>query len=491
MKLTARLFSETVLVSLACTAAAPARAAEATSPSGVALASLQSTAGELSLPDQGQLPPLESSDLTLPNIGEDLDSGTSELTLPGRAGPDPLLARQRGGDRIRELKPRGVTVMNRGRPDFDPVGIRTGGFTVFPALSAGVAATTSAVPGGSSEDLAGTLEASAVARSNWARHALAVDGFLAHNSFLTYSSQDSTSWLARARGRLDVDRTDSITAEVANERVVEARGAVGELVRTGRPVRYIRTSAELNAQGSRGRLNALFRLAYRDQNFDNRNTVNGAVIDQGRRDNERYEATVELGYQPDMPRTVFFSATRSWREYRIETNPSRDSREWEFLVGVKGEITPLLRGRFAVGYLAIDFDNPLFASKHAPSFDAQVEYLVTELTTINARARRYTRSVSSPTAPEVLATTLSVGADHEFLRNLILSATVLYQNADYFDSSAHDNLVGGELEARWLINRRWRANVHFGSLHRVAHGPLDGEDRYNAATLSAGLTFQL
>lgn len=459
----------------------PGRATPTIAAATPALTALQLTAA---LPADEPPEPLQLADPDeeLPPLGED------SLALSGREGPDPLLARERSARRsTADLEPRGASVLERKRPLYDAVGIKSGGFTIFPTFSAGAGATTDAVPGG--EDVFGWVRAAAVARSDWSRHELVFDGFANHRAYATYSSEDGTSWLARARGRLDVHGRDRFTAQLSSERIVESRGTIGEFVGTNRPVRLTRNSAELGGHAERGRFTGQFHLEYSKLDYDE-GSAGGPAIVPGRRDSDIYRAEVELGYQFSGPRSLFLSVGRSARRYDVASAPLRDSNEIEVLGGIQGEITPLISGRLSVGYVWIDFLDPSVSSRGAVAVDARLQYLFTELTTISLNARRTTRNVASPTSPLAIVTDFRLGADHELLRNLILSASAVYQTADFSEGLGNQTLVGADFKANWLVSPRWRASFGLGAVRRRSSN-LPNDRDFDAVTATVGVTFQL
>lgn len=447
-----------------------------------ALAALQLTAA---LPADEPPEPLQlpDSDKELPPLGED------SIALSGREGPDPLLARERSPRRsTADLEPRGASVLERKRPLYDAIGVKSGGFTIFPTVSVGAGATTDAVPGG--EDVFGSIRAAAVARSDWSRHELVFDGFADHRAYATYSSEDGTSWLVRARGRLDVHGRDRFTAQIGSERIVQSRGTIGEFVGTNRPVRLTRNAAELGGHAERGRFTGQFHLEYSRLDYDEGPVSGGPTALPGRRDSDIYRAEVEVGYQFAGPRSLFLSVGRSARRYDVASVPLRDSNEIEVLGGIQGEITPLISGRLSVGYVWIDFLDPTVSSRGALAVDARLQYLFTELTTISLSARRTTRNVASPTSPLAIVTDFRLGADHELLRNLILSASAVYQAADFSEGLGSQRLLGADFKANWLVSPRWRASFGLGAVRRTSSNLTVDRD-FEAVTATVGLTFQL
>jgi hypothetical protein len=115
---------------------------------------------------------------------------------------------------------RGVTVLTRPRPEFDPVGVRVGGFRLDAAGELG-AGYDSNLFGRSSDRVGdGFLETAAEAalRSDWTRHALGLTGTFASRSFADEAAQDWINWSAGAFGRYDIGEFGSLGARYAHRR---------------------------------------------------------------------------------------------------------------------------------------------------------------------------------------------------------------------------------------------------------------------------------
>jgi hypothetical protein len=438
---------------------------------------------------QASAPGAPAEPLSLPAPSEELPPLTgSSLVLTDRNEPDPLVAREREGRRSeRDRQPRGETVIQRPRRAYDPLGVKLGGFTLFPSVTVGAGATSNVVDG--EADVFASYSAAAVVRSDWSRHQLVFDGHVDGRRYLDHESEDSTSWLARARGRLDIQGTDSLVGEVSTQRVIETRGTVGELVGTRSPVRYTRQRAELAADFDFGRLTAGAHFGFDQQNFDDSRAPNGSLIEQDQRDRDRYELGGEVGYQFGGPQRAFLGINHEWQRYRLEAIPRRDVNVLELLLGIRSEITPLIRGQLAIGYLRADFLDPAVRTRDGIAINTRLDWLVTELTTIHFTGRRTVSSVASATSPGAIITRFRLGADHELLRNVIVSGGLVYDTADYIESPRLDRLLGIEAGVNWLISPRWRMSIRANAFDRTSKGP--GDRDYEAASLRYNVTFQL
>jgi hypothetical protein len=418
-----------------------------------------------------------------------VDEDAGGVALPGeRNRQDRLLARERYASRV-PGEPRAISVLERRRPEFDPIGFSVGGFRLFPELTLGGGGTTDA-PRGGGADAFGHLRAAGVLRSQWGRHELALDGFADQRLYARNSDGNALAWLARGSGRLDVHDEDFVKGEAAVQRVVESRGTIGEIARTRSGNAHVRKSAEITGSMTRGRFVGKLRTGYEDYSYADVRLDDGTRVDQSFRNHRGYAigGEVQYGFGGDF-QSAFVSATKSWRRYDELSSPRRDVDELELLAGFRGEITPLLRGQLALGYISADFQDPAVGSRHALGIDTRLQYLPTELTTLNFSATRKTRNVASARTPEAILTRFTFGADHELRRNLIISGSLLYENADYVESLAREHLIGAEASADLFANRNWRTKTRIGYVRRVSSGTPTNRD-FDGGTLSVDVNYR-
>ena len=110
---------------------------------------------------------------------------------------------------------------DRERPDYDPLGIRLGGFNLNAALDFGVASTDNlfAAETNEQDDILYTIAPTARLTSNWSRHKVAVEGgasWVRHDEF---DNEDYDTQFFRTRGRFDIgDSTQvGVSARFAHE----------------------------------------------------------------------------------------------------------------------------------------------------------------------------------------------------------------------------------------------------------------------------------
>jgi hypothetical protein len=432
-------------------------------------------------------PELRPEPLRLPPPGTPASPPGSALGLGSGLDRDGTVIT---GTRRRDAA-RGITVLRRARPDFDPVGSRLAGFRLDAAASlrAGLDTNVYRVADGPSDVFAlGAVDASL--QSDWNRHALEVAGAVQHRQYASETLRNLTTYGIEAEGEFDISPQARINGQVSHERDARDQLSAEEAVLVLRPVRFDETSASLQGRYESGRVVLSANGRYGRVDYEPSATLDGVVQSLRDRDYDSYMAGAQAGYRFPAGAVAFVSVSREWRRYAFDATPRRDSDVTELLAGLESEITPLLFGRVAVGYLRTDFSDPSVSSRNSFAIDTRLDYLLTELTTLHVSARRTMRDAALLIAPATLVTNVRFSADHELLRNVIVTPQVLYESADYVGTSQSANLLGGGVDARWLVNRRLRANVSVNYRSRSTENFAAGRD-YGSLIGMAGVTVVL
>lgn len=460
---------------------------------GLSLLAATGIASPGSAAAQGNAAPAEQPENNLPGSRETTVRDDPYLRLPtDMVRDDPLMRRLVRTSRSAERRDKAVAVLDRQRPDYDPVGIHVGSFRFFPAVTTSANLTNNVFR--QSDEKADAFlrgRAEGVLKSDWNRHALTLNGFFQKDLHAEYTTENNFSYAARANGRLDIFDGDVVTARAAREHIVQDRGNTGDILTTRRPVRYDESEVDAGIRlGGKARFVGRINLGYRNRDYADSVTPDRLPFDQDFRNYEDYIASGQIGYKIGAEKEVFVSASHTWRRYDFDLPERRDTNITEVLVGIEGDITPVIRGRLGVGYLEADFISNAIKDQKGIALDASVDFMVTELTTITAVARRELRNVAGVNSSSATGTTVRIGIDHEFLRNVIVSPSLAYDVADYVGSGRTAKLVIGDVTGRWLVSKRLRATGSLTYRRRDASG-FNIQRDYSSFDFSLGLTLLL
>jgi len=116
---------------------------------------------------------------------------------------------------------------------------------------------------------------------------------------------------------------------------------------------------------------------------------------------------------------------------------------------------------------------------------------VTTLTTLNARAARTIQDTTQAGSPAILRTSGGLSADHELLRNLILTAAVTVTHDNYEDSNREDNYYISGVGARYLMNRNFYGTLGYQLVRRTTDGSDSTANSFWQNLVRVGIEAQL
>ncbi|NSX33909.1 outer membrane beta-barrel protein [Brevundimonas vesicularis] len=390
------------------------------------------------------------------------------------------------------VRNRAVAVRDRPQPAYDPLGFRAGGFTAFPRLRSGVVYDDNVFAAEADRQSATTLRVTpeVVVRSNWSRHALETRVRAEIDRNLDFDSENTTDWSLGGAGRLDMVRGADITMAADYARDHEARTAAGAGPAARRPIAFDLASASLAATRTRGRLRlsanaAVLRYDYRDGLNDA-----GAVIEQDDRDRTVARLTGRTDYALSPATALFFQVARDDRDYRkVAGSPERSSSGHEVRAGVDFELGALVRGEVAAGYIRQQFRNTTYGDLDGFGGRARLSWFPTQLTTLTATAGRSVEDTGVIGSAGALRTEVSIGVDHELLRNLILTAETAWSEDDYNGLDRTDTRLAASFSAIYRLDRRYGLTTGLTYLDQSSSGGAAGPT-YRSTRLSIAVVSQ-
>src|SRR5262245_14111423 len=228
-----------------------------------------------------------------------------------------------------------VSVRDRPRPEYDPLGVRFGGFTLNGAIDFAVASTDNLFAeedAFADDDMIYTVAPHAKLSSNWSRHALSLEGGLESNTHADFDSEDTTTWYVRGVGRLDIGINSSLTGAAGFAHLVEPR-TDPDAPATVDPVEYDHSDVSLTAQHTFNRWRVIGEIAHGTYDFDGTQSFrdNDETVLRGR---VEAELTPRIG--------ALFQVAVDERNY--DNSPANDSDGQTYLVGATINFTDLMVG---------------------------------------------------------------------------------------------------------------------------------------------------
>ncbi len=353
---------------------------------------------------------------------------------------------------------RGQGVLDRARPDYDAAGARAGSFLLFPSVEIGVGYDDNIGRANTNETESYTLTVrpEVSVQSQWSRHELNFG--LATSSIFHESSSalDYTDVVTGLEGRLDIGSSTNIEASASYADVNEELRTATAPTGAAEPTEYTTWDVALQLNQRFNRLTAELEGRYGENDYDDVRAVGGGIIDNDIRDRSTTEGRLRLGYDVDPDVNLFVEGALNEIDYDQEpprVAVSRDSDGYRVGVGAEFDITKLVSGEIVVGYFEQDYDSVGLTDVDGLAAALDVSWYVTPLTTLNFEGGSEARQSDTTGSGGYLAQYVGASVDHELLRNVIVSAGTSFENNDYEGIARNEDIVGLDLEARYLINR--------------------------------------
>lgn len=373
-----------------------------------------------------------------------------------------------------------VDVRDRARPELEPLGFRLGSFLVYPTATLGLEF---------DDNLfrrAGERRDSLILRgipafrlqSDWNNHALDVSGSLDVGQNLSGETEHFVDGAIAVAGRIDVRRETQLFGGVLYEDLHEDRGSP-ELGGTGAFSSLRRLTANAGIRQRWNRWMAIAEARYATLDFRDSSTLDSAGIDNSDRDRDVYIVAGRLGLEVLQGYEAFVRATLNERAYRSAVDGfgiDRDSSGYEAVAGVALELTPLLSGEAYVGYREQYYVDPRLEASAGITFGAKLTSNIGPLTTLKLEIDRDIEDTNLTSGSGFFDTTVRLSADHELLRNLVLSGALEYSWQDYQGIDRSDDVLRATVAANYTMNRYLTLGLVCDHEERQSTGRAAGPD---------------
>jgi hypothetical protein len=307
--------------------------------------------------------------------------------------------------------------------------------------------------------------------------------------FLDYSIKNEDGYDVGVDGRLDIIGDSNLRAAVNADRIY-INQLSGDFPRfSAASVPLDRQVASLRGTYALNRLQLIGDVNVTRLNYSDTRALDGSIIDQDYLDRTATRLTARAEYNISPVTSLFVQGVYTLHDYKVvDVDFDRSGNELRVIGGAAFDITPLIRTRVGVGYLTRQYDAAGVANLSGLAFDAQVDYLITQLTTITLSARRDIRDAIVIGSQGYTASRATAEVDHELLRNLILVARADLESDDFARIDRNDRLFHIGASALYTLNRSMVLTPSIDYSNRDSSGAQIGQ-RFNE--LRAGLSLTL
>lgn len=362
---------------------------------------------------------------------------------------------------------RNVSVLQRGRPDYDALGIRRGSFLIYPRVVIGAGVTDNVYLTETNKDGDGyaIFSPSVLATSDWSRHQLSVGGGATLRRYFEETPRNQDEWYLNALGRADFGGNFSLTAEAQAAQSQESPFGGAVQANVAALSSYQRRTGIVRGQYVLGRTRATLSYDFNGFDFDDVTFDNGTRLSQADRDRNIHRVTAQVEYALSPSFSVYGQIGYAKTDYEralLSGQANRDSNAYRIIGGVNFDLSAFFRGSVGVGYVARDYKSALYNNVSGPSIEARIEYFPTQLTTVTLNARRLLDDSNISGTSALFDNQIGVRVDHELLDNLLLNANASYTHQQYIDSSLRSDIYRFELGGRYLVSRSVQLQASLG-----------------------------
>lgn len=364
--------------------------------------------------------------------------------------------------------PEGQTVINRPRPDYDPLGVRAGSFLVYPSL--GVSETFDsnifATPSGDKSDFYTTESPGLSVNSDWNRHALNFSTNGQFKQYMTHTTENVNNGSVDMNGRYDISNGEYLIADGGYALLHEDRASPDAFANAKNPVQYTTTGGYL------AYVYALRRIGFRIDStitsyaYNNQSTLTGLLIPESDRDRIEYVVAPRVSYEFIPGYSAFVRVLGNVRQYNQQdqfelatfgVSARRNSHGGEVDAGATIELTRIITAELYVGYLDQIYEaRSLYPNISGPAGGGNLLWNITPSTSLRGSLSQSVAETDLIGTSGSNETNFTLTAEQELLRNLLASASLGYVRDDYVGISRLDNTYGADIGIRYLMNRNIR-----------------------------------
>jgi hypothetical protein len=384
-----------------------------------------------------------------------------------------------------------VSVPQRRHPETDPLGIRAGAFLLYPKTDVSTNFTDNVFGARANKDSDAyfTLNPRIDAQSTWSRHNLNAHAEADLKRYASYPIRKENGYNVGADGRLDVFGDSNIRAAINADRIYISQFSGDFPQFAGAPVPLDRLVASTRGTYAVNRITLVGDVNWTKLRYRDTRTLDGRVIDQEylNRTATRFIGRAEYNVSP----VTSFFIQGNYVQHRYDDTTgvlNRSGDEIRVVGGAAFDITPLIRTRVGVGYLSRSFRDASVPNLTGLALDGQIDYLVTQLTTISFAAKRDVRDAVLINSPGYTSIRFAAQIDHELLRNLILTGRADREADDFAQIDRTDTLYHFGAGGAYTANRHMVFMPMVDYFIRTSSGTELGQ-RFKE--LRAGLSFTL
>ena len=386
-----------------------------------------------------------------------------------------------------------IGVRDRPQPEYDALGIPLESFTLLPKVSVSAIYDDNifALPTKTS-DVIFVVAPDLQILSNWNRNALQFDLSSEFDEHASHGSQNSVEYQGTMTYRLDVDHASQVTLAASAARLTQPRTSINTEANELEPVQYDLVQAHLTGFRVFDRLKITSHVDISDFSYDNVTATDGSFVREDFQDHYELAGTLRADYAVSPATALFVEGTPNVHSYDLDppiTQFQRNSSGFDILSGVNFQVSHLVTGEIGVGYEQQHYVDRQFEGVDGLALRGQLTWYATQLVTVTLHGDRTFQDSGLPDTAAARVSDVSVTADYELLRNLIITGTLGYTHYAYPGLDRLDNRYAAGLGATYLFNRSVGLTLGYSYLRQDSSGNEHGFN-FDDSRLALTLTLQ-
>ncbi len=368
-----------------------------------------------------------------------------------------------------EVPEQTLSVGQRPHPEYDEVGYRLGSYVLKPTISAAETLDSNILGSSAFErsDFFTSVKPTVSLDSDWAQDAVSLYAEGGIDRYARYTSENVENFLVRGDGRLDIERGQTLAFEAAYQVAHESRyspesqAAVslaggGDYARY--PTQYAVSTAQFTYIYSPSRLGFELLGSINKYAYTNEPTLNGGLAIEGDRNRVEYVLNPRVSYELSPGYQAFVEGWGNRRQYDsvFDATPDhlkRSSSGYAVATGTQLQLGNVVSGEIYIGYQDQMYDDARLSPNAGLYLGGSVLWNVTTLTSLKFAVSRSVQETILVGSSGFWDTEASVTAEHELLRNILITAGINYSLNDYEGIARSDTTISGSVGARWKFTQ--------------------------------------
>ncbi len=388
---------------------------------------------------------------------------------------------------------RGETVMDRPRPDYDPVGVHLGGFTLYPGVTVQESYDSNiyATPSNAVDDWITSVRPRVDLKSNWDEDSLNFHGGANIVRYANHDTENYEDYDFGADGKLVILHDARMLGNAGYNLEHLPRSSPNSISNQRELTQFSDTSAGLSGEKEFNWLSLKLDWNFDRYVFSDAQSNSGALIAWGRQNFNENRVTLHTGYEFVPGRQVYLLGAYDRRSYDNDSDMSgfnRNSDGYTVGAGLKYDLTGILFADVFAGYREQDYRDSRLGSLLGPTGGAKLTWNVTRLTTITGSITRDVDETIFSNSAGYFATREDLKIDHELLRNLLINLTGGHEEDAFQGTERDDNVFNAGLGAQYLLSRMFQLKGGYTFQTRSSNQPGNSFDDH---VVYLGLTTRL